>query len=197
MAGTSHIDNRSEASIRVAADSPGGGAQHGSPAASADAFRGLMSRFPTGVCVVTTVDTAGCPRGLTCSSLSSVTLHPPTLLVCLSTGSRTLAALREHGYFAVNLLHSRAQRVAEVFSSPHPDRFSLVRWRASGSAGLPWLVDDAFAFADCRVCDMRIVGDHAVVFGRVTAISHHRDVPLLYGLRQFLRLASGQGQRRQ
>jgi flavin reductase (NADH) len=144
-----------------------------------------MSRFPTGVCIVTTLDGDGDPRGLTCSSLSSVTLHPPTLLVCLNLDSRTFGALRERGCFAVNLLHARARRAAEVFCSPYPDRFALVNWRPSGAVGLPWLVDDAFAFADCRVFETRVVGDHAVVFGRVTAIAHHSDVPLLYGLRQF------------
>jgi flavin reductase (DIM6/NTAB) family NADH-FMN oxidoreductase RutF len=72
-----------------------------------------------------------------------------------------------------------------VFSSPHPDRFGAVDWRRSGSAGLPWLVRDAFAFADCAVSGLHVVGDHAVVLGTVTAVAHGSDLPLLYGLRQF------------
>ncbi|MGH3530178.1 MAG: flavin reductase family protein, partial [Pseudonocardiaceae bacterium] len=48
-----------------------------------DDFRTLMSVFPTGVAVVTTLGQDGSPQGMTCSALASVTPYPPTLLVCL------------------------------------------------------------------------------------------------------------------
>ncbi|WP_438289712.1 flavin reductase family protein [Streptomyces sp. HUAS TT7] len=143
-----------------------------------------MSSFPTGVAVVTTLDTEGLPRGMTCNSVASVTLTPPTLLVSLRAGSATLEAVVAHGSFAVNLLHSGGQRTAELFAGPDPDRFSRVCWRRSPS-GLPHLADAAFAVADCRVSGLLDVGDHTVVFGEVGAISHADGTPLLYGLRRF------------
>jgi len=156
-----------------------------------DDYRGLMSAFPTGVAVVTAVGHAGRPHGLTCTSLTSVTLDPPTLLVCLDLRSGTLAAARHGGCFAVNLLHVRARRAAEVFASPTPDRFSQVAWRPSVRTGQPWLSDDAFAMAECVVADATVVGDHAVVFGEVVHVEQTPDRPLLYGMRRFFGCPAG------
>lgn len=155
--------------------------------ASADEFRQLMSAFPTGVSVVTATDRSGLPRGMTCSSLTSVTVRPPTILVCLRLGSPTLSAVQERQRFAVNLLHDRGQRAAEVFARvPVPERFSRVAWRWLPS-GLPWLSADALAVADCVVAHDFEVGDHAVVLGEVREITmaDPAEMPLLYGRRQF------------
>nr|QXL90849.1 flavin reductase family protein [Streptomyces sp.] len=152
-----------------------------------DRYRTLMSGFPTGVAVVTGLDDHGEPRGATCSALCSVTMVPPTILVCLKAGSSTLAAVRDRGWFALNLLHARARAAAEVFSSPVADRFAHVRWKRLGHTGLPWLVHDAFAIAECRVSELTTVSTHTVVFGQVTDAELAEDLPdpLLYGLRRF------------
>lgn len=84
----------SEASDRVVAD----------PAE----LRRAMSRFATGVAVITTGDDAG-PQGMTVNSLTSVSLEPPLLLVCLNAATRTAAALLGSGRFAVNILGARQE----------------------------------------------------------------------------------------
>ena len=150
-----------------------------------DVYRGLMSAFPTGVAVITAVGESGRPHGLTCTSLTSVTLRPPTLLVCLDVRSGTLDAVRHQSRFAVNLLHARGRRAAEVFSSRTPDRFSQVAWKPSARTRQPRLCDDAFAVAECKVVNVSVVGDHAVVLGEVVHVEQTADVPLLYGLRRF------------
>src|SRR5215469_15478693 len=104
-----------------------------------------MSCFPTGVAVVTTVARDGTPWGLTCSSLASVSLNPPVLSVCMGVWSRTLAAARDHGSFAVNLLDVHGIGAAEIFASAAPGRFNRVRWRPAEMAGLPRL-EDTVAF---------------------------------------------------
>jgi flavin reductase (DIM6/NTAB) family NADH-FMN oxidoreductase RutF len=157
---------------------------------TADEHRAFMSSFPTGVAVVTSIGGDGRPHGLTCTSLTSVTLAPPTLLLCLGVRSGTLAALRECGGFAVNLLHSRGRRAAELFASRDPRRFALAPWRPTPGTGMPWLDRDAFAVAECEVGELAPVGDHVVVFGMVRALQWRPDVPLLYGLRAFSSWAS-------
>ncbi|KUL64118.1 flavin reductase family protein [Streptomyces sp. NRRL S-1521] len=157
--------------------------------ADVDDYRSLMSAFPTGVAVVTSLDTDAQPRGATCSSLCSVTLTPPTLLLCLNTTSSTLSAIRGSGGFAVNLLNSCARDTAVKFSTPVDDRFATVTWRRFGSSGHPWLVRDAFAVAECRATELSTVGSHTVVLGRVVSSFSLPGVPLLYGLRQFSRWA--------
>lgn len=154
-------------------------------ACSVDDYRELMSSFPTGVAIVTAVGPDGTPLGMTCSSLISVTLVPPTLLLCLTSASRTTEAALASGSFAVNLLHARARGVAKLFATPGAERFANTAWQATGPDSLPHLMDDAFAIADCRVARALPVGDHTLLIGAVDEIEHRPDQPLLYGLRTF------------
>jgi flavin reductase (DIM6/NTAB) family NADH-FMN oxidoreductase RutF len=150
------------------------------------AFRALMAAFPTGVAVITTTASDGRPRGMTCSSVCSVTLSPPTLLICLRQSSPTLAAIQWRSTFTVNLLHDGAQRTAALFASGAPERFDLVRWHMGAGYGGPHLSDDSHAFADCRVSHVEQVGDHTVVFGEALRLLRRSGRrPLLYGLRGY------------
>jgi flavin reductase (NADH) len=155
------------------------------PQASADDYKELMSRFPTGVCIVTSTDADRRPHGLTCSSLSSVSVVPPTLLVCLKMSGPTLAALQWRRRFAVNVLHSRARMAAAVFSAPIPHRFSAVRWRPSPRCELPWLDADSLGLAECGLISEVPAGDHVVVVGEVLSVTLSGGVPLLYGMRRY------------
>lgn len=167
----------------------------GATAAPRQVFCDFMSSFVTGVAVVTATDGTGRPRGLTCSSLTSVTVHPPTLLVSLDQRAGTLAAVRTRGAFAVHLLRHRARAVAELFASSSHDRFAQVPWCPSPELGLPWLYSAAFGLAECRSVRIEDVGDHAVVIGEVVRVtpeaSGGRPDPLLYGHRRFHRLDGG------
>jgi flavin reductase (NADH) len=151
-------------------------------------FRSLMSTFPTGVSVVTAIDQDGQPWGMTCSSICSVAVDPPTLLICVRRESPTLRAILRLSRFAVNLLHDRARATAELFASGKPNRFSMVRWRDEPASGGPHLIDDAHAVADCRMVRTVAAGDHLVVFGEVYGVRSQaleEPSPLLYGLRRY------------
>ncbi|GAA3582994.1 flavin reductase family protein [Amycolatopsis ultiminotia] len=161
--------------------------ESGAPPAtlSAGGFRGMMAAFPSGVGVVTALDEQGEPRGMTCSSICSVTLEPPTLLVCLRSVSPTCAAVLGRGRFAVNLLHQDSQPIAELFASGDPARFERVHWRAD-ELRAPHLPDDTHAVADCVVTSYHDVGDHTVVYGEVLDVTQGPPArPLLYGLRRY------------
>jgi len=150
-------------------------------------FRALMAGFPTGVAVLTTVDVDDTAWGMTCSSVCSVSVDPPTLLACIRDGSPTLGAMLRRGYFTVNLLHHGAQAAAELFSSGDPGRFDRVAWEQPPGRGGPHLVRDAHAVADCRVSRRpERIGTHLVVFGEVEQVTHRSgEHPLLYGMRQY------------
>jgi flavin reductase (DIM6/NTAB) family NADH-FMN oxidoreductase RutF len=154
-------------------------------AADETAFRELMSAFPSGVTVVTTRDRDGTPRGLTCTAMCSVSLHPPILLACLHSRSETLAAVLRRGSFAVNLLHAGGKDTATVFATAVADRFTEVEWAHTPCRGLPWLTADAHAVAECEVAGSVEAGDHVVVFGEVDGVIAEPEQPLLYGLRQY------------
>ncbi|GAA3274637.1 flavin reductase family protein [Streptomyces lavendulae] len=148
-------------------------------------LRRLMAGFPTGVSIVTALAPDGTPWGMTCTSLCSVALDPPTLLVCLRAGSPTLGAILDSGSLSVNLLHQRARSTSELFGSGAPGRFERVPWVPAQNGG-PHLIEAAHTIADCTVTADQVVGDHAVVMARVTLVtSLCRPVPLLYGMRRY------------
>ena len=158
-------------------------------AVGADDFRAWMSRYPTGVSIVTTTDPDGRPWGMSCSSLVSVTLDPPTVAVSLRSDAVTCRAVEARGEFAVNLLHSGGRQAAQIFSSAVVDRFAAVRWQWSAGK-LPWLRGDAYALAECRVAGAVVVGDHTIVLGEVVGLVAGEGDPLLYAHRAYRRLRS-------
>lgn len=157
------------------------------PPVSERDFLSLMAQFPSGVVVVTTLGDNGVPLGLTCSSLCSVSLRPPLLLVCIANGSRTLNALRDRGHFAVNLLHHNGRGAARTFAGDAMDRFEAVAWQRLPIAQMPGLSDAAHTAAECRLHAATVTGDHTVVVGEVLSVqSMATGAPLLYGLRQYV-----------
>jgi len=149
-----------------------------------DDYRDFMSRFPTGVAVVTATDRSGRPWGCTCSSLCGVSLRPPVLSVCLTPWSRTLAAARESGRLGVHVMGVSGQAVAEVFAAAGDRKAEAARFLAAGASGWP-RIGGAIAFAACTVAGTHRVGDHVVVFGMVMSVECHAGPPLLHGLRGY------------
>lgn len=137
------------------------------PAAFGDEFRRVMSAFPSGVSVVTARDEDGLPRGLTCSSLCSLSMDPPMMLACVNRRNGSLAAIRASGGFAVNLLRAGRGVVSDEFASASADKFSRVRWCPSPRTGLPWLLDDSLALVDCRLVADLAAGSHTILIGLV------------------------------
>lgn len=144
-------------------------------------LRGAMGRFATGVTVITGRDTDGAPVGTTVSAVTSLSLEPPLVLVCLDRKSQTLAAVREHGAFAVNVLGAHHQEVSNAFarSANHAAWDDLTH--SEGVTGSP-LLDDAHIALDCRLDRLSDGGDHEILIGRVVGLHHPEDdgEPLLY-----------------
>lgn len=136
---------------------------------NATLLRDAMSRFATGVTVVTSVSDDGEPRGATANAFSSVSLDPPLILVCLAHTSRTLTALRSHGSFAVNVLGSDHEEVARTFARSGDDVAFDVADHLPGPSGSP-LLAGVHAAIDCRVFAVYPGGDHDIVVGEVQHI---------------------------
>lgn len=159
----------------------------GSPIVEPERFTELMSRFPTGVAVVTTTGERDEPCGFTCSSLCSLSLSPPLLLVCVNNASSTLTRIRTRGAFAVNLLGAHGREAAELFSSAIADRFSRIRWERTPQRSLPFLVNHAHVVTECLVDAAYTAGDHTIVVGAVSdvIVLCEDGIPLLHGLRRY------------
>ncbi len=128
-------------------------------------MRQAMGRAPSGVAVVTAKH-EGELVGMTISSLTSISLEPPILMVSLTLGTRTVEAILGSGAFAVSVLGVRQEVVARQFAKPGGVRFEDGDFDET-AAGLP-VVANALVQAHCLVERHEVVGDHRVVFGTVT-----------------------------
>jgi flavin reductase (DIM6/NTAB) family NADH-FMN oxidoreductase RutF len=167
-------------------------AQGGDPPVSPIAFREIMGSFPTGVTVVTCVDAAGRPIGLTANAVSSVSIAPPQLLVCIGKDRFTAKAIQAHGASAVHFLDHRQEHIAQRFASHEPDKFAGLDIR-QGLRGLP-LLPDVLACAECALRSAVEAGDHLVFIGMVLRGEATQGDPLMYFRRSY---GSWNGHRRQ
>lgn len=149
-----------------------------------DEFRRAIGHFATGVTVVTTWDAEGRPTGLTASAMSSVSLDPPLVLVCVAHKAQAYPALRSSGRFAINILASDQEPVARRFSLSTvsgPEKFEDIGYR-QGALGLP-ILKDALAEIECATVHAYPGGDHTIFVGQVEAADCRGDAgrePLLY-----------------
>src|SRR6201994_4131288 len=79
-------------------------------------LREAMGHFATGVTVITSVGADGEPVGTTANAVTSLSLEPPLLLACFDLKSATLAAIKGHGAFAVNVLGHRQRQLSVNFA---------------------------------------------------------------------------------
>lgn len=153
---------------------------YGSPSTVDElAFRRTLGHLATGVTVVTTWGPAGV-HGLTANAITSLSLRPPLILMCIDRRSRTLGHLRTEGAFAVNLLRQTQEPLSRYFArswhAPEPPEHRFEDW-----AGVPYLIGSLGALS-CRVAEVLEGGDHLIVTGRVVGMRIDKPTgrPLLF-----------------
>ena len=152
-----------------------------SEAISPALVRHALGHFATGVTVVTSRGSDGTPVGTTASAVSSLSLEPPLLLVCLERSSQTLAAIREHCAFAINVLGEGQRHLSANFARRGADAtWHEVGYRVS-ETGNPHM-HGVLAVLDCRLERCFDGGDHEIVIGRLSALHQSSDdlAPLLH-----------------
>ena len=151
-------------------------------------LRTAMSRFPTGVTVVTATGPAG-PAGATANAVASLSLEPPLMLACLDLGSRTLVAVEQAGLFAINVLAADQAALARRFSTkePHPEKWDGVAWEER--AGTP-KIDGTLIWLACELRTVHDGGDHVIATGRVHELEARDGEPLLFYDGEYQGLAS-------
>lgn len=145
----------------------------------AGALRQVMGLFPTGVTVVAARGTGDAPVGLTVNSLTSVSLDPPLVLVCIDRKASCHDRLIDAGSFAVSILGTDQVHVARRFAEDPSDvRFDGVAWRL-GATGDP-LVEGCAAWVSCTLEAVHQGGDHSILLGRVAASGVGKGEALTY-----------------
>lgn len=127
------------------------------------AFRDAISHFATGVAVITTVH-EGDPAGMTASAVSSLSLDPVLLLVCINNELPTHTAIEHSRRFVVNVLGEGDEDLALRFAQPAKDKFAGVELREEHE--LP-VLDRSIAYFVCDVPERFPGGDHSIFIGQV------------------------------
>ena len=134
---------------------------------TADLFRQVLSNWGSGVTIVSTVDDAGVPYGLTVNSFTSVSLDPPLVLVCLDNRLSGLAHFSTTKKFGVSILAEAQQEVSTIFAKKGVERPASTFMM--GETGTP-IVREALAGIECSLEATYPGGDHTIYVGRVEAV---------------------------
>lgn len=116
--------------------------------------------------------------GMTASSLASVSLEPPLLLVAVDRKHDLHDALLAAPHFAINLLAADQEALSRRFADDDTNRFDGVGYRESRH-GVP-LLDHVLAHIECAMHATVPSGDHSVYFGLVTGGDVTEQAPLIY-----------------
>jgi flavin reductase (DIM6/NTAB) family NADH-FMN oxidoreductase RutF/DNA-binding GntR family transcriptional regulator len=149
-----------------------------------EVFRDAIGHFASGVTVITTAH-ADTRFGMTASAVSSLSLDPPMVVVCLNRSAPTCAAVARAGVFGVNILSENDGELAERFAKPAADKFAGVDVVAP--RGVP-VLRAALARLECRVVEDVEGGTHSVLLAEVRHAEASQGSPLAYFRGRFGRL---------
>jgi len=138
-------------------------------------LRAVMRNFATGVCVASTYRDEGALRrhdAITINSLTSVSLDPALISICLQNRSNFLADLLVTGKWALSILEGDEDVTAARLAKGRPIRsHAVAALAAAPGAHSGALILDEHASIECELWDSFDVGDHKMVIGRVLSIN--------------------------
>ncbi|HEX2836037.1 MAG TPA: flavin reductase family protein [Thermoanaerobaculia bacterium] len=140
-------------------------------------FKLAMSHFASGVTVVTT-EHEGARYGMTVSAFSSLSLHPPLVLVCIEKNVKSHEAIAKAKKFGVSVLSSSQADLSNRFASRRDDKFDGVAIR-TGELDVP-LIEGAICTLVCKLHESLPGGDHTVFVGEVVDAHSNESAPLVY-----------------
>jgi len=143
-------------------------------------FKAAMRRLAASVAVVAARGEGG-PVGMAATSVTSLTVDPPAVLVCVNRATALHGLLVPTAGLSVNLLSRDQQDVSAAFGGgvPQDERFRIGTWR-EGPGGVPELAG-AQAVLSCVIDAMLAYGTHSIVIARVLRAEVSEAVdPLIY-----------------
>ena len=161
---------------------------------SSELFRKVMGSFPTGITVLTVEREPGQVHGMTANSLTSVSLDPLLILVCIDQDARLLSYVKAQRRFGVNILNDTQQQISEHFAKPQQDPADEARLGVQfqwTETGIP-LLADALAHIGCNVVAQYMSGDHTIFVGEVESMELKNGEPLVYQRGKYRRLITGE-----
>ena len=135
-----------------------------------------FSSFSTDVAVVTTRQKNNRPIGITTHSLTTVSINPPLLLVCISKASQSFETFLKADHFVINVLTDEQKEISDFFSSQSDKKFNLTDCEVN-SQNIP-VLEGSLASFSCVAYRLVNAGDHLILIGRVTDFEVNPGAPL-------------------
>ncbi len=141
-------------------------------------LRRVMGHFATGVTIITTRDEDGHPFGLTANAVSSVSLVPPLMLICVDKKADTYPYFARSGVFTVNILAEGQESLSRKFATSGIEKFEGIGYHKNELDCA--VIDDAVGHLDCRIVQSIDAGDHTIYLGEVDAADASDGPPLMF-----------------
>ena len=145
-----------------------------------DLFKHCMSKFATGVTIITTIGLSGQRIGVTVNSFNSVSLDPLLILFSLKKSSHFFPHFASCKHCTVNILSQDQQGLSQLFAKPLEDNWLKVKLASGSTTDCP-AIEGGLAFLECEVFARYEGGDHMIFVCKViNLVEQSQDEPLIY-----------------
>jgi flavin reductase (DIM6/NTAB) family NADH-FMN oxidoreductase RutF len=146
-----------------------------------DGMRKAMRRLAASVVVITARD-GNTRYAMAASAVTSLSMDPPSMLVCVNKTASIYPVLAAGKDFCVNVLSGSHKELSAACSGAlkGEERFTIGEWRTDPDTEVPFL-GDAQASLICAVDGIHHYGTHGIFIGKVKRVHLHGDIyPLIY-----------------
>src|SRR4029453_10110561 len=141
-------------------------------------LRRVMGMFATGVTVLTTRDASGRPYGLTANAVTSLSLDPPLLIICIDKRAETHPHFFDSRCFVVNILSEDQEALSTHFAKSGGEKSARLPYSINQD-GVP-VLEGTLAQVECRIVETHEGGDHVIHIGEVRHAEVRGGRPLLF-----------------
>lgn len=129
-------------------------------------FIGAMRRLVYPVCIAST-NTNGENLAITLSSVTPVSIDPPSLLACINKTSSFLSSLKIYDHLNINFLAAHQKEIATLCSSRKygNERFEGNQWLNNANS-IPYLRESQ-SIAFCQVAKMMEHDTHLIIVASI------------------------------
>ena len=154
----------------------------------ANELRRVMGMFATGVTVLTTRDAEGRPYGLTANAVTSLSLDPPLLIICIDKRAETHPHFFDSRCFVVNILSEEQSELSTHFATSGGEKFGTLPF-STNQDGVP-VLEGTLAHVECRIVETYEGGDHVIHIGEIQHAEVRGGRPLLFFQGRYHHLAA-------
>ena len=142
-----------------------------------DNFRQAMRRYIYSVSIMSNKDDNGNSNAITVSSVTSISMDPPSLLICINKAARIHDTLKIGSKFCINLLNKDQEELSNICSDEdgYEERFKDENWNIEE---IPFLTN-AQANIFCKVDKLTSYHTHTIVVGLVEDANHSNEISTL------------------